>query len=142
MLVDIAVTGGRVVAIASGLPVDAADVQPNARLVAPGLVDTHIHLDKSCILNRCRSVAGTLQEAIAEAAAAKRLHRPHLGPRLPRAGGGHPRRCHAHAHDVEVDPRIGLQGFRAVRRLAGGSGARTRTGHRYRDLRVYPKRIY
>ena len=36
------------------------------------LVESHIHLDKSCILDRCKSRQGTLAEAIAEVAAAKR----------------------------------------------------------------------
>jgi cytosine/adenosine deaminase-related metal-dependent hydrolase len=43
----------------------------DGRLAFPGFVDTHIHLDKSCIWDRCRCERGTLQEAIAAVAAAK-----------------------------------------------------------------------
>jgi cytosine/creatinine deaminase len=39
--------------------------------VTPGFVDTHIHLDKSCILDRCPAEEGTLAEAVAQVSAAK-----------------------------------------------------------------------
>ena len=90
-----------------------------AALVAPGFVETHIHLDKSCIIDRCSIVEGTLQEAIAETARAKRafteedivararrtLERAVLDGTM-----------HMRTH-VEVDPRVGLKGFRAVTQL-------------------------
>jgi cytosine/creatinine deaminase len=41
------------------------------RLVAAGFVDSHVHLDKSCIGERCRCERGDLAEAIAETARAK-----------------------------------------------------------------------
>ena len=34
--------------------------------VLPGFVETHIHWDKSCILDRCASKRGDLEEAIEE----------------------------------------------------------------------------
>jgi cytosine deaminase len=70
--VDIGVRGGCIAAIAPGLVCDAPEERLGGRLVVPGFVDTHIHLDKSCILGRCACRLGTLQEAIAEVAAAKR----------------------------------------------------------------------
>ena len=33
---------------------EAETIDVDGRLVAPGFVETHIHLDKSCILDRCR----------------------------------------------------------------------------------------
>src|SRR5436309_2481519 len=69
---DIAVTGGRIADIASSIASDAPFENVSGRLVTPGFVDTHIHLDKSCILDRCHAEHGTLQEAIAQVAAAKR----------------------------------------------------------------------
>jgi cytosine deaminase len=51
---------------------EAPHEDAGGRLVTPGFVDTHIHLDKSCILDRCELRDGTLQEAIAQVAAAKR----------------------------------------------------------------------
>src|SRR5712691_4747546 len=71
-MVDIAVADGRIVEIASRIVADAPDEQLGGRLVIPGFVETHIHLDKSCILDRCNCPEGTLQEAIASVAAAKR----------------------------------------------------------------------
>ena len=50
---DIGVKDGRIAAIARGLGAAKEEVQGNGRLVCSGFVDTHIHLDKSCILGRC-----------------------------------------------------------------------------------------
>src|SRR4051812_14108371 len=47
-LVDIGVANGRIVDIAARVAADAAEEQLNGRLVIPGFVETHIHLDKSC----------------------------------------------------------------------------------------------
>jgi cytosine/creatinine deaminase len=119
-LVDIAVEGGRIAAIGPGLAADGPEELLGGRLVVPGLVETHIHLDKSCILDRCSIVAGTLQEAIAQAAAAKRdFTEEDIYARAARTlekailAGTMRMRTH-----VEVDPRVGLKGFRAIRQLA------------------------
>ena len=56
--VDIAIAGGRIVDIASGIAADAPAENIDGRLVVAGFVETHIHLDKSCILDRCQSRAG------------------------------------------------------------------------------------
>jgi len=45
--VDIAVAGGRIVDIASGIAADAPAENIDGRLVVAGFVETHIHLDKS-----------------------------------------------------------------------------------------------
>lgn len=118
-LLDVAVNDGHIVDIAPEIATDALPEDAGGRLVIPGFVDTHIHLDKSCILDRCRSEEGTLQEAIAEVAAAKRAFTEDdvyaRGQRtLEKAilqGTTHMR-----TH-VEVDPRVGLTSFNAVRRL-------------------------
>ena len=41
------------------------------KLVLPGLIETHLHLDKACILHRCHLQEGTLTEAIQQTAEAK-----------------------------------------------------------------------
>lgn len=71
-LVDIGVAEGRIAAIAPILAAEGEEIDIAGRLVVPGFVETHIHLDKSCILDRCQSRDGTLAEAIGEVAAAKR----------------------------------------------------------------------
>src|SRR4030081_650389 len=117
--VDIGVRGGCIAAIAPGLVCDAREERLGGRLVVPGFVDTHIHLDKSCILGRCACRLGTLQEAIAEVAAAKRTFTEEdvyaRGRRtLEKAILHGTTRMRTH---VEVDPRIGLMGFHAIARL-------------------------
>ena len=70
--VDIGIDGGRIAAIEPGLSADAEVLDIGGRLVGPGFVETHIHLDKSCILERCESTRGDLEEAIEQVARAKR----------------------------------------------------------------------
>jgi cytosine/creatinine deaminase len=121
--VDIAVRDGRIAAIGPRLgpaaPDAIGDIALDGRLVIPGFVETHIHLDKSCISDRCTCRTGTLKEAIESVAAAKlnfteddiyARGRRTLEKAIVRGT------THLRAH-VEVDPRIGLKGFRAVSRL-------------------------
>lgn len=117
--VDIGIRGGRIAAIEPNLAGDAPEEDLDGRLVIPGLVETHIHLDKSCILDRCRVEQGTLDEAIAEVAAAKRAFTEDdvydRGRRtLEKAIGQGTTHMRTH---VEVDPRVGLRSFNAIRRL-------------------------
>ena len=52
-LTDIGVANGRIVAIG---PLPSADVEvydAEGRLACPGLIESHIHLDKSRIIDRC-----------------------------------------------------------------------------------------
>jgi cytosine/creatinine deaminase len=116
---DIAIAGGRIVEIACGIAADAPEEDIGGRLVVAGFVETHIHLDKSCILDRCKSQHGSLAEAIAEVAAAKRafseddIYR-RARRTLEKAILQGTTRMRTH---VEVDPRVGLKGFRAIRQL-------------------------
>src|SRR5205807_4320717 len=70
--VDIGVAGGKIAEIAPRISTEAQSEDIGGKLVMPGFVETHIHLDKSCILDRCHPDKGTLDEAIAQVAAAKR----------------------------------------------------------------------
>ena len=74
--VDIGVEQGRIVAIEPGLAADGKEIDVRGRLVSPGFIETHIHLDKSCLLDRCKSEEGTLEEAIGEVTKAKKLFQP------------------------------------------------------------------
>jgi cytosine deaminase len=117
--VDIGVTAGRIVEIAPHIDADAPDEDLAGRLVVAGFVETHIHLDKSCILDRCNSSEGTLAEAIAAVAAAKRAFTEEDIYRrarrtLEKAILQGTTRMRTH---VEVDPRVGLRGFHAINRL-------------------------
>jgi cytosine deaminase len=117
--VDIALADGRIAEIATNITVDAPEERLDGRLVIPGFVETHIHLDKSCILDRCDCPEGTLQEAIASVATAKRAFtEADVYARAQRTleksivQGTTRMRTH-----VEVDPRIGLTAFHAIQRL-------------------------
>ena len=118
-LVDIAIAGGRIVEIAERISADAPAEDVGGRLVIAGFVESHIHLDKSRILERCDSERGTLEEAIASVAAAKRSFTEadiyaRARHTLEQAIIHGTTRMRTH---VEIDPRVGLNGFNAVRRL-------------------------
>lgn len=91
----------------------------NGKLLLPGLVETHIHLDKACIMHRCQLSEGTLAEAIAQTRSAKAdFTEPDVYQRgaqvLDKAIAQGTTHMRTH---VEIDPQIGLIGFNAVRRL-------------------------
>jgi cytosine deaminase len=113
---DIGVQDGCIVAVEPALSADAETLDLNGRLVVPGFVESHIHLDKSCILDRCRSEQGTLQEALREVAAAKAAFTVEdIHDRAARTL----RKCilqgttRMRTH-VEVDPVVGLKGIEAI----------------------------
>jgi cytosine deaminase len=113
---DIGIAGGRIAAISPRLAADGREIDLGGRVVSPGFVETHIHLDKSCILDRCASEKGDLAEAIAEVAKAKAKFTPEdVHKRAARTlekailhGTTHMR-----TH-LEVDPGIGLRGLEGV----------------------------
>ena len=89
------------------------------RLMLPGLIETHIHLDKACIMQRCQLHDGTLSEAIAQTRAAKASF---TEEDVYQRGAQVLEKAivqgttHMRTH-VELDPQIGLIGFQAIRRL-------------------------
>jgi len=115
-LTDIGIDGGKIAAIEPGLAAEGETIDLGGRLISSGFVETHIHLDKSCILDRCRSERGDLEEAIAEAARAKAAFTPEdVHSRAVRTlekailqGTTHMR-----TH-LEVDPGVGLRGLEGV----------------------------
>lgn len=122
--VDIGVNGGRIVAIepqltCEGLACEAVEVEVDGRLALPGFVDTHIHLDKACLLGRCGHDHGSVSEAIRAVAGMKKDFTVEdvyaRGARvLERAIVHGTTRMRTH---VEIDPRIGLRGFEAIKSL-------------------------
>src|SRR3954464_12790851 len=122
-LADIGVRDGRIAGIGSGLESaewnGVREISLNGRLLVPGFVESHIHLDKSCISERCACRTGSLREAIEAVAAAKRdFTEEDIYLRASRTlekaivQGTTRMRCH-----TEADPRIGLKGFRALSAL-------------------------
>jgi len=117
--VDIGIDGGRIAAIEPRLEAEGEALDVGGRLVSPGFVETHIHLDKSCILDRCKAERGDLEEAIGEVAKVKKAFTPEdVYERAKRTlekcilnGTTHMRT------QLEVDPGIGLRGLEGVRPL-------------------------
>ena len=117
--VDIGVKAGRIAAIAPKLACEAVEVDIGGRLALPGFVDTHIHLDKACLLDRCGHDHGSLGDAIRAVSAMKRDFTVEdvyaRGAKvLERAIVHGTTRMRTH---VEIDPRIGLRSFEAVKAL-------------------------
>ncbi|MGY3475354.1 amidohydrolase family protein [Bradyrhizobium ottawaense] len=117
--VDIGVKGGRIAAIAPKLACEAVEVDVGGHLALPGFVDTHIHLDKACLLDRCGHDHGSLGDAIRAVSAMKRDFTVEdvyaRGAKvLERAIVHGTTRMRTH---VEIDPRIGLRSFEAVKAL-------------------------
>jgi len=61
---DIAIDGGKVVAIAAGLGDARECIDARGRAVVPGFLEPHIHLEKALLEGRRPNVSGTLAEAI------------------------------------------------------------------------------
>ena len=69
--VDIGVAGGRIAAIETALQADGPVFDAGGCLVCGGLVETHIHLDKSNIIDRCAPEAGRQATSMQRVAAVK-----------------------------------------------------------------------
>jgi cytosine deaminase len=116
---DIGIEGGRIAAIERDIAADAAVYDARGLLACPGLIESHIHLDKSRIIDRCAPqqraalspvfgvtpVKKTMTVEDVHARAAKTLEQ-----------------CILHGTtrmrtQVEVDPGIGMRGFDGVQAL-------------------------
>jgi cytosine/creatinine deaminase len=114
---DIGCRDGRIAALgALGDAPAAASHELGGRLVTPGLVDAHVHLDKAFLSARAPSLEGTLAEAIRVTGEAKRRFtvediraRARQVLDLAVRSGTTAMRGH-----VEVDPIVGLKGLEAV----------------------------
>jgi cytosine deaminase len=116
-LADLGCASGRIAAIGnlSGRPA-ARMLRCESRAVTPGLVESHIHLDKALLSDRTPSVEGTLQEAIRITGEAKRRFtvediRTRARAVLDMAVRHGTTAMRSH---VEVDPIVGLQGLEAL----------------------------
>ena len=113
---DIGIEKGKIAVIQRELVASGETIDLGGRLVSPGFIETHIHLDKSCILDRCTSQRGDLEEAIGEVAKAKAAFTPEdVRARAVRTlekailqGTTHMR-----TH-LEVDPVVGLRSLEGV----------------------------
>ena len=116
---DIGIANGRIAAIGRNIAADAPVYDANGLLACPGLIESHIHLDKSRIIDRCAPqeraklspVFGvtpvkktmTVEDVHARAAATLEECIKHGATRM--------------RTQVEVDPGIGMRGFDGVEAL-------------------------
>ena len=116
-LQDVAIESGYIRGISPGTDAGAERViEAGGRVLIPGLVDSHIHMDKAYIMDRLPNRSGTLEEAIAVTARLKpTFTKEDIRQRARRAlfsmvshGTTHVR---AHA---EFDPTQGFAGFETM----------------------------
>ena len=123
-LLDIAVEKGRIVAIGRALAAaaeipDAQIHDAGGRLACPGLIESHIHLDKSRIMDRCAPQERSRYSPVKAVASIKQgMSVTDVYARAARTL----EECLKHGTtrmrtQVEVDPGIGMRGFEAVASL-------------------------
>jgi len=114
--VDIGIEDGRIKAIEVDLAAEGETLDLGGKLLSPGFIETHIHLDKACIMDRCRSETGDLAEAIDQVTKSKKeFSEEDVAARASRVL----EKCVSHGTThmrthLEVDPGIGMRGFDGV----------------------------
>jgi cytosine deaminase len=120
-LVDVEVIEHTITKVQADIPavVDALEIDMLGALLFPGFVETHIHLDKSCLLHKTLNRQSSLTDAISQVSNAKRNFTfddvydrgKHT---LERAILNGTNRIRTH---VETDPRVQLVSFNAIKQL-------------------------
>lgn len=116
---DIGIEGGRIVAIERSLAAEAETYDAGGRLACAGLIETHIHLDKSRIIDRCApQERSKLSPVIGVTPLKKDMSVEDVHTRAAQTL----ERCILHGTtrmrtQVEVDPGIGMRGFEGVQGL-------------------------
>jgi cytosine deaminase len=118
--VDIAVVDGRIAAIGPALAGECETYDAGGRLACAGLIETHIHLDKSRIIDRCPLPETRRVNPVTTVAPLKLTmsvedvySRAEATLRECLVNGATRMRT-----QVEIDPAIGLRGFEAISALA------------------------
>lgn len=119
-LADIAIDGETIAAVEPGLAADGPERDVGGLFVSPGLIETHIHLDKSRIMDRCSAAPDRGTDHMARVAAVKPdfsqedvYARAQATVEQCLVNGASHMRTH-----VELDPNVGLRGFEALKQLA------------------------
>ncbi len=119
--VDIGVQDGKIAFVGTGISVDSPRVfDAGGCLVCAGFCETHIHLEKSRIIDRCAPEQGRNAMAVKRVSDVKHTFTvediiARARQTLERCIENGATRMRAH---VEVDPLIGLRGFEGVQYLA------------------------
>ncbi len=117
---DIGIQDGRIVAIEPGLASEGQEIDVDGCLVSPGLIETHIHLDKSRILDRSSPSPDRGTDHMKRVAAVKPsftvedvYERARASLETSLINGVTHMRTH-----VEVDPNVAMKSFEALEQLA------------------------
>jgi len=116
---DIGIAGGRIAVIERNLAADGAIYDAGGCLACPGLIETHIHLDKSRIIDRCApQERATLSPVFGVTPVKKHMTIEDVHARAAQTL----EQCILHGTtrmrtQVEVDPGIGMRGFDGVEAL-------------------------
>ncbi len=116
---DIGVEQGRIIAIERGISSEADVYDAKGYLVCPGLIETHIHLDKSRIIDRCAPQERSQLSPVKGVTPLKKsMSVEDVRTRAERTL----EECIKHGTtrmrtQVEVDPGIGMRGFEGVQSL-------------------------
>ena len=117
--VDIGIEDGRIAAIGANLAADTVIFDAKGRIACPGLIESHIHIDKSRIIDRCApQERRTLSPVIGVAPLKQSMSVEDVHARAAQTL----EQCILHGAtrmrtQVEVDPGIGMRGFEAVQSL-------------------------
>jgi cytosine deaminase len=115
-LLDIGFEKGRIAAIGHKLAAEAPSYDALGRLACPGLIETHIHLDKSRIADRCApQPRATLSPVFSVTPVKKAMTVEDVHERA----GETLKQCVLHGTtrmrtQLEVDPGIGMRGYDGV----------------------------
>jgi cytosine/creatinine deaminase len=118
-LVHIGIENGRIAAVGPVLAAPGEVYDAKGKLGCPGLIETHIHLDKSRIIDRCApQERAALSPILGVAPLKKTMSLEDVRMRAQRTLEA----CVVHGTtrmraQVEVDPGIGMRGFEAVHSL-------------------------
>ena len=119
-LMDIAIQGETIVAVEPHFDGEGEERDVGGLFVSPGLIETHIHLDKSRIMDRCTAAPDRGTDHMARVAAVKPgftqddvYARAQATVEQCLVNGASHMRTH-----VELDPNVGLRGFEALKQLA------------------------
>jgi cytosine/creatinine deaminase len=119
-LQDVGITGGRIAAIEAGLPDGGESLDVDGGLVSGGLIETHIHLDKSRLLDRSEPAPDRGVDHMRRVSAVKPGFT--VEDVYKRAGASlETAIAHGCTHmrtHVEVDPNVGLKSVDALEQLA------------------------
>jgi len=116
---DIGIANGRIAAIERDIAADAPAYDAQGCLACPGLIETHIHLDKSRIIDRC---APQPRASLSPVKGVTPLKKDMTVEDVRTRAAATLEQCILHGAtrmrtQVEVDPGIGMRGYEGVEAL-------------------------